>query len=168
MERMSVPFPSSERHSALTAQEYGRLRMLNDELKRAEHWITQRGKEMVLSYSLAVAQERHAADGQLDEDVELIASVVFLARDDQRHFATIDNQIIAQIDIPILSKFDRSGSSSLAGTCTKISDAHHSEPWSQLLLDLYDRALQQDLPKLLSIGALCIDVVLIRQQLRSW
>ncbi|WP_179403783.1 hypothetical protein [Burkholderia guangdongensis] len=159
MERMSAPFPSGERHSALTEQEYGRLQMLNEELKRAEHWISQRGKDMVLSYSLAVAQERHTADGHLDEDVELIASVVFLAR---------DNQIVAQIDIPILSKFDRNGHSSRASIRTKISDARHSEPWSQLLLDLYDHALQQDMSKLLSIGSLCIDVVLIRQQLRSW
>ncbi|MBN3786584.1 hypothetical protein [Burkholderia sp. Ac-20353] len=168
MERMSVPFPSSERYSTLTAREYSRLQMLNEELKRAEHWITQRGKDMVLSYSLAVAQERHAADGRLDEDVELIATLVFLARDDQPPFATRDNRIVAQIDIPILSKFDRNGNSSLSGIHTKISDARHNNPWSQLLLDLYGRALRQDMSKLLSIGSLCIDVMLIRQQLRSW
>ncbi|AIO37091.1 hypothetical protein DM39_4186 [Burkholderia cenocepacia] len=152
----------------MTAQEYGRLQMLNEELKRAEHWIAERGKEMVLSYSLAVAQERHGADGRLDEDVELIATLVFLARDGQRHVATRDNQIVAHIDIPILSKFDRNGNSSRASIRAEISDARHSEPWSQLLLELYGRALQQDMSKLLSIGSLCIDVVLIRQQLRSW
>jgi hypothetical protein len=168
MERMSAPFPSGERHSALTAQEYGRLQILNEELKRAEHWITQRGKDMVLSYSLAVAQQRHAAGGRLDEDVELIATLVFLARNNQAPSTTRDNRIVAQIDIPILSKFDRNGSSSSAGIYTKFSDTSHNDPWSPLLVDLYDRALQQDMSKLLSIGALCIDVVLIRQQLRSW
>lgn len=168
MERMSVPFPSGERRSALTEQECDRLQMLNDELKRAEHWIAQRGKDMVLSYSLAVAQERHATDGRLDEDVELTATLVFLAADDQSPVAAGNNRIVAQIDIPILSKFDRRGSSPLAETHSKISDPRHNAPWSQLLLDLYDCALQQDMSKLLSIGSLCIDVVLIRQQLRSW
>ncbi|WP_175031885.1 hypothetical protein [Burkholderia lata] len=168
MEQMSVPFPSSERYSTLTVREYGRLQMLNVELKRAEHWITRRSKDMMMSYRLAVAQERHAADGRLDEDVELIATLVFLARDDQPSFATKDNRIVARIDIPILSKFDRDGSSSLAGIYTKTSDTRHNNPWSQLLLDVYDRALQQDMSKLLNIGSLCIDVMLIHQQFRSW
>ncbi|KWN76927.1 hypothetical protein WM23_25670 [Burkholderia ubonensis] len=113
---MSVPFPSGECYSTLTAREYGRLQMLNEELKQAEQWIAQRSRDMVLSYSLAVAQERHAADGHLDEDVELVATLVFLVGDDQWSFATRDNRIAAQIDIPILSKFDRSGGSSLART----------------------------------------------------
>jgi hypothetical protein len=40
--------------------------------------------------------------------------------------------------------------------------------WCSLFLNLYERALQGDTVKLLSIGALCVNVVLAQQQLRSW
>ncbi|MDE1007392.1 MAG: hypothetical protein OSB38_17145 [Paraburkholderia fungorum] len=154
--------------AALTAQEYGRLKALNEELKQAERWIRRRGKDMVVSYSLAAAQERHAFDGQLDEDVELAATMLFLTKTDSPPTTTKGDRIVAQIDIPILSKLHRLENTAPVTLRTDVEEGRSNDPWCPLLLDLYNRALQQDTTKLLSIDALCIDVVLIRQRLRSW
>lgn len=164
---MPTPFPSNECSIPLTGGEYNRLQTLNSELLKAEQWITQCSKDMVLSYTLATARERHANDGRLDEDVELTAILIFLARNCRAGAPTLDDRVITQISIPILSKLHFDGNASTINLRTNVDDTHQS-PWHQLLLELYERALLRDKAKLLSIGSICIDVILIQQRLTSW
>lgn len=167
MDQPATPFPSAEQCMQLTAWEYSRLQMLNSELTKAERWIVQRSEDMVLSYSLAAAQERHADDGGLDEDVELTATLIFLAGEGQPGAPIPDHRIITQIRIPILSKLRANRSASTAHQRANDYGAQRG-PWNQLLLELYNHALQCDKTRLLSIGSICIDVILVHQRLRSW
>ncbi|GAB2883718.1 hypothetical protein GCM10027093_18330 [Paraburkholderia jirisanensis] len=124
MDHLPIPFPSIDFRITLTEQEYSRLQTFNSEVIEAEQWITQHSKDMMLSYSLAAAQERHAENGRLDEDVELTATLFFLANDDQPDVPNTDDRVIAQISIPILSKLRLDGRTSSANLCTDVNDAH--------------------------------------------
>ncbi|PVY24694.1 hypothetical protein C7413_12683 [Paraburkholderia silvatlantica] len=58
----------------------------------------------MLSYSLAAVQSRNADDGSLDEDVELVAALLFLAGALESGRINAGDQVVAEIRIPILSK----------------------------------------------------------------
>ncbi|WMY09542.1 hypothetical protein [Paraburkholderia phenoliruptrix] len=158
--------PSSGLGTDFNEQDCSRLRLLNDELARAEQWITRRSSEMVAAYGLATAQTRHT--DQLDEDVELIATVLFLLRSDHPDFVPGRHGVVARIDIPILPATLREDDVHCDGTRTVWPFRDRSDNWCPLFLDLYERALRKDTAKVLSIGTLCIDIALIQQQLRSW
>ncbi|MDP9155446.1 MAG: hypothetical protein M3O74_14490 [Pseudomonadota bacterium] len=152
----------------LSKQEYDRLLTLNEQIDQAEQWINRRSHDMVTAYSLATAQARHADNRKLDEDVILTATLLFLVREDHPAFLPKRNNILARIDIPILPATSTDENSSYPDLSTVPDSAQRRSDWNPLLLNLYERVLQQDTAKLLSIGALCIDVALIEQQLRSW
>jgi hypothetical protein len=152
----------------LSKQEYDRLLMLNEQIEQAEQWIYRRSRDMVTAYGLATAQARHADNGNLDEDVNLIATVLFLVQEDHPAFLPERDNILARIDIPILPATSTDENSAYPGLNTVSDSAQRRSDWNPLLLNLYERVLQRDTAKLLSIGALCIDVALIEQQLRSW
>lgn len=147
-------------------QDCSRLRLLNDELAQVEQWITRRSSEMVAAYGLATAQTRHT--DRLDEDVELIATVLFLIRKDHPDFEPGRHRVVTRIDIPILPATLREDDVHCNSTRTAWPFRDRRENWCQLFLELYERALQKDTAKVLSIGTLCIDIALIQQQLRSW
>jgi hypothetical protein len=150
----------------LNQQDCSRLRLLNDELRQAEQWITRRSREMVAAYGLATAQTRHT--NRLDEDVELIATVLFLLRTDHPDFDPRRHGLVTRIDIPILPATLREDNVHCDDARTAWPFRDRRENWCPLFLDLYERALQKDTAKMLSIGTLCIDIALIQQQLRSW
>lgn len=150
----------------LNEQECSRLRLLNDELARAEQWISRRSSEMVAAYGLATAQSRHS--DRLDEDIELIATVLFLLRKDHPDFAPGRHRVVTRIDIPILPATLRESDANGNGTRTAWPFPDRGENWCALFLALYEHALQKDTAKVLSIGTMCIDIALIQQQLRSW
>jgi hypothetical protein len=150
----------------LNEQDWSRLRLLNDELTQAEQWITGRSSEMVAAYGLATAQTRHT--DRVDEDVELIATVLFLLRNDHPDFDPVRHGVVTRIDIPILPATLREDDVRCNGARTAWPFRDRRENWCPLFLDLYERALQKDTAKVLSIGTLCIDIALIQQQLRSW
>ncbi|WP_124800690.1 hypothetical protein [Paraburkholderia phosphatilytica] len=150
----------------LNEQDRNRLRLLNDELAQAEQWITRRSSEMVAAYGLATAQTRHT--DRLDEDVELIATVLFLIRKDHPDFEPGRHGVVTRIDIPILPATLLEDNRHCNGVRTPWPFRDCRQNWCPLFLDLYERALQKDTAKLLSIGTLCIDIALIQQQLRSW
>lgn len=150
----------------LNEQDCSRLRLLNDELTLAEQWITRHSSEMVAAYGLATAQTRHT--DRLDEDVELIATVLFLLRKDHPDFDAGRHGVVTRIDIPILPATLRQDDVNCNGTRTAWPFRDRHQSWCPLFLDLYERALQRDTAKVLSIGTLCIDIALIQQQLRSW
>ncbi|WP_153141883.1 hypothetical protein [Paraburkholderia agricolaris] len=152
----------------LSKQEYDGLAALNEQIERAEQWIYRRSRDMVTAYSLAAAQSRRNNNGKLDEDVSLIGTVLFLIRDDHPAFLPEHDNILARIDIPILPATSVEKNSSHPAPRTGSDLAQRHSDWNALLLHLYERVLQRDTAKLLSIGALCIDVALIEQQLRSW
>ncbi|MFM0210067.1 hypothetical protein PQQ96_21935 [Paraburkholderia sediminicola] len=165
---MSDGLPRSGRWADLSKQEYDRLLALNEQIEQAQRWLYQRSRDMVAAYSLAAAQARHADNGSLDEDVNLIATVLFLMREDHPSFLTESDNIVARIDIPILPRASFNESSSCPDLSNVSDPVRSRSDWNPLLLNLYERVLQRDTAKLLSIGALCIDVALIEQQLRSW
>lgn len=150
----------------LNEQEYSRLLLLNDQLVQAEQWIKQRSIEMVAAYGLATAQTRHT--DRLDEDVELIATVLFLLRKDHPDFVSTRHSVVTRIDIPILSATLREDDVHCDGARTVWPFQHSSNNWCPLFLKLYECVLRKDTAKVLSIGTLCIDIALIQQQLRSW
>jgi hypothetical protein len=152
----------------LSKQEYDRLLTLNEQIEQAEQWIYQRSRDMVTAYSLATAQARHADNGNLDEDVILTATLLFLVHEDRPALLPERNNILARIDIPILPSTSTDEHSPYPDLSTVSDSAQRRSDWNPLLLNLYERVLQRDTAKLLSIGALCIDVALIEQQLRSW
>jgi len=152
----------------LSKLEYDRLLTLNEQIQQAEQWIYRRSRDMVTAYSLATAQARHADNGNLDEDVNLIATVLFLVQEDHPAFLPERDNILARIDIPILPATSTDENSPYPDLSTVSDSAQRGSDWNPLLLNLYERVLQRDTAKLLSIGALCIDVALIEQQLRSW
>jgi hypothetical protein len=151
----------------LSKQEYDRLLALNEQIEQAEQWIYRRSRDMVTAYSLAAAQARHVDNGNLDEDVNLIATVLFLMREDHPGFIPERDNILARIDIPILPAPNTDKKSAHLDLSTASNSTQRSD-WNPLLLNLYERVLDRDTTKLMSIGALCIDVALIEQQLRSW
>jgi len=150
----------------LNERDCRRLRLLNDELAQAEQWITRRSSEMVAAYGLATAQTRQT--DRLDEDVELIATVLFLLRKDHPDFDHGRQGVVTRIDIPILPAPLREDDVHCSGARTAWPFRDRRENWCPLFLDLYERALRKDVAKALSIGTLCIDIALIQQQLRSW
>lgn len=150
----------------LNEQDRSRLRLLNYELAQAEQWISRRSSEMVAAYGLATAQTRHTE--RLDEDVELIATVLFLLRKDHPDFDPGRHGVVARIDIPILPATLREEDRHCNGTRAAWPFRDRSENWCPLFLNLYEHALRKDTAKALSIGTLCIDIALIQQQLRSW
>jgi len=152
----------------LSKQECNRLLTLNEQIEQAEQWLYRRSRDMVTAYSLAAAQARHADNGNLDEDVSLIATVLFLMREDHPAFLPERDNILARVDIPILPATSTDENSPYPDLSTVSDSAQRRSDWNPLLLKLYESALQRDTAKLLSIGALCIDVALIEQQLRSW
>ncbi|MDR6383435.1 MULTISPECIES: hypothetical protein [Paraburkholderia] len=146
--------------------ELNRLSILNEQLVQAEQWIDRRSREMVAAYGLAAAQARHGE--RTDEDVELVATVLFLLREDHPDFLHGQHNVVTRIDMPILP-------ATSCGENVRRDDVRTASPfpefsvkWCSLFLNLYERALQGDTVKLLSIGTLCINVVLAQQQLRSW
>jgi hypothetical protein len=152
----------------LNRQERNRLLTLNEQIEQAERWIYRRSRDMVTAYTLATAQARHANSGKLDEDVNLIATMLFLMREDHPAFLPGCNNIVARIDIPILPTRSAEDNSTYPDPSTASGSAQGRNDFNTLLLNLYERVLQRDTAKMLSIGALCIDVALIEQQLRSW
>ncbi|WP_233342950.1 hypothetical protein [Burkholderia cepacia] len=150
----------------LSEQDCSRLRLLNDELAQVEHWIRHRSSEMVAAYGLATAQTRHT--DRLDEDVELIATVLFLLQNDHPDFDPGRHGVVARIDIPILPATLVKNDAHCSDTRTVWPFWDRRENWCPLFLELYERALQKDTAKALSIGMLCVDIALIQQQLRSW
>jgi hypothetical protein len=152
----------------LSTLEYCRLHTLNNQLEKAEQWICRRSRDMVTAYSLAVAQARHADDGRLNEDMNLVATMLFLMREDDSAFRQGQHNIVARIDIPILPAPSTEQNALYPELSTVSNSAQRRGDWNPLLLNLYERVLQRDTAKLFSIGALCIDVALIEQQLRSW
>lgn len=150
----------------LNQQDCSRLRLLNDELRQAEQWITRRSREMVAAYGLATAQTRHT--DRLDEDVELIATVLFLLRTDHPDFDAGRHNVVTRIDLPILPATARKNDGHCSSAQTALQFQGRRENWCPLFLELYERVLQKDTAKVLSIGTLCIDIALIQQQLRSW
>ncbi|KWF06402.1 hypothetical protein [Burkholderia pseudomultivorans] len=150
----------------LSTQDCSRLHLLNDELAQAEQWISRRSSEMFAAYGLATAQTRRT--NRLDEDVELIATVLFLLRKDHPDLIAGRHSVVTRIDIPILPATRREDDvrGSSARTSWPLRD--NRDNWCPLFLDLYERALRKDIAKVLSIGTLCIDIALIQQQLRSW
>lgn len=150
----------------LSEQDCTRLRLLNDELTQAEQWITRRSSEMIAAYGLATAQTRHT--DRLDEDVELIATVLFLLRKDHPGFVPGHHNMVTRIDIPILPAKPREDAIDRNGARAVRPPQQSRVDWCPLFLDLYERALRKDTAKMLGIGTLCIDIALIQQQLRSW
>lgn len=165
---MSDGLTWSGRWANLSKQEYDRLLTLNEQIEQAEQWIYRRSRDMVMAYSLAAAQARHANNGNLDEDVNLTATVLFLMREDHPGFLPENENILARIDIPILPARSTDKISTSPDMSTASDLTQRRNDWNPLLLNLYERVLQRDTVKLLSIGTLCIDVALIEQQLRSW
>ncbi|WP_213762422.1 hypothetical protein [Caballeronia sp. dw_19] len=165
---MSDELPRSGRWANLSRHEYEQLLTLNEQIEQAEQWIYRRSRDMVTAYSLATAQARHADNGNLDEDVNLIATVLFLVQEDHPAFLPERDNILARIDIPILPAISTDENSPYLDLSIASDSAQRRSDWNPLLLNLYERVLQRDRAKLLSIGALCIDVALIEQQLRSW
>jgi hypothetical protein len=165
---MSDKLPRSDRLANLSKQEYDRLLTLNEQIAQAEQWIYRRSRDMVTTYSLAAAQARHADNGRLDEDVNLIATMLFLTREDHPAFLPGRNNIVARIDIPILPAPRAEENSTYPKLITASDSTQCRSDWNPLLLNLYEQILQRDNAKLSSIGALCIDVALIEQQLRTW
>lgn len=159
---------SAHAFANLSKQEYDGLLALNEQIEQAEQWIYRRSRDMVMAYSLAAAQSRHTNNGRLYEDVNLIGTVLFLMRDDHPAFLPERDNILARIDIPILPATSVEENSSHPDLSAASDLAQRHSDWNALLLHLYERVLQRDTAKLLSIGALCIDVALIEQQLRSW
>lgn len=146
--------------------EQNRLSVLNGQLAQAEQWIDRRSHEMVAAYGLAAAQARHGE--RIDEDVELVATVLFLLREDHSDFLAGHHNVVTRIDIPILPAIS-GGENVRPDDVKKTSLFPRRRPeWCSLFLNLYERALQGDTVKLLSIGALCINVAFVQQQLRSW
>lgn len=150
----------------LNKQDTNHLRLLNDELALAEKWITQRSSEMVAAYGLATAQSRHT--DRLDEDVELIATLLFLLRKDHPDCDRGRHGVVTRIDIPILPPTPCGDDVECSGPRTTWPFRHRRGNWCPLFVDLYERALRKDMAKVLSIGRVCIDIALIQQQLRSW
>jgi hypothetical protein len=150
----------------LNEQDRRRLRQLNDELAQAEMWISRRSSEMVAAYGLATAQSRHT--DRLNEDVELIATVLFLLSKDHPDFDLGRHDLVARLDIPILPATPREGNGRCNNARPPWPFRDHRENWCPLFQELYERVLQKDTAKMLSIGTLCIDIALIQQQLRSW
>ncbi|MFT4436008.1 hypothetical protein ACMX25_21795 [Caballeronia sp. 15715] len=165
---MSDEVSRSGRWANLSKQEYDQLLTLNEQIEQAEQWLYRRSRDMVTAYSLAAAQARHADNGNLDEDVNLIATLLFLVREDHPAFLPGQDNIVARIDIPILPAPGTDENSPYPDLSMVSDSAQRLSDWNPLLLNLYERVLQRDTAKLLSIGALCIDVALIEQQLRSW
>jgi hypothetical protein len=152
----------------LSKQEYDGLFTLNERIEQAEQWIHRRSSDMVTAYSLAAAQARHVENGKLDEDVSLIATMLFLMRQDHPAYLPGGDNIVARIDIPLLPRASVREYSTHRDLLTASKSTQCRRDWNPLLLNLYEQVLQRDTAKLSSIGALCVDVALIEQQLRSW
>ena len=148
-------------------QDYHCICALNNQLEEAQRWIDRRSREMIAAYGLAAARARHTET--LNEDVGLVATILFLVCEGHPTFRPERTNILARIDIPILPASGTGENSAYQDSNTAPCSAQiGGSDWNPLFLNLYERILQRDMAKLLSIGALCIDVALIEQQLRSW
>lgn len=160
--------PESRNWTVLSERDQHRLLTLNEQIVVAERWIYHRSQELVMAYGVATAQARHANDGKLDEDVDLVATMLFLLRDDHPDFLIGKSNIVARIDIPILpAPKTRAKRSRVDQRVTSQLLEPRSE-WNQIFMNLFDDALQGDMTRLLSIGGLCTDISFIQQNFRYW
>ncbi|SHJ40280.1 hypothetical protein [Paraburkholderia terricola] len=166
MEKIPDKQPPSGHLTDVHEFEKNRLSTLNEQLVQAEQWIDRRSREMVAAYGLAAAQARHGE--RIEEDLELVATVLFLLREDHPDFLHGQHNVVTRIDIPILPATRGAENVGHADVRTASPFPDLSVKCCSLFVNLYERALQGDTAKLLSIGALCINVVLAQQQLRSW
>ncbi|MEX3960307.1 hypothetical protein C9I57_30835 [Trinickia symbiotica] len=166
MQEMPDKWPPPGPSTDMSEQDYRRLRMLNEHLQQAEQWIDRRSRKMLTAYGLAAAQSRHTE--HLEEDVALVGTILFLRRDDQPRLRPEKHNVVARIDIPILSTAGRVDEPRVANARIVCPPANDHANWCSLFVNLYEQALQRNLTELLSIGALSIDVALIQQHVRSW
>lgn len=121
-----------------------------------------------MAYGVATAQARHANDGKLDEDVELVATMLFLPREDHPDHLSANSSVVARINIPILPVSKIHAKPSYVAQRAISQFLEPRSKWNQIFLTLFDDALQEDVAKLLSIGGLCTDVAFIQQNLCHW
>ena len=169
---MTIPHSTGKRQLVdLNADELSRIRVLNQKLTDAEHWIRERAQQCLAAYYEAGGVKNHHFDSHLSEDVEVEAKVTCILRADHLDFKDDDDNIVAELNasFPLVEGCED-------GLCVTnwnelgavgdhpLTDVH----FCYLFHDLFDHVLRRDWDMTLAVGGLWIDVAIVQQRMLSW
>jgi hypothetical protein len=163
-------FERSRRLADMTVHELAQLRLLNEKLIQAEHWIHRRVTQCRFDYYTAGGQEAANLESHVSEDFEVDASVWCVLRETHLDFKTDDDNIVAQL----------SGAALLVHNEDKLGVENWNEVWEPephplsdmrfcwLFHDLFDHTLKGNWERMLDIGGVWVEVTLTQQREVYW
>lgn len=158
----------SAEFALLTFEERESLRLLNKKLWATEEWIRYRHARSLECYYGAGGLRRHRHSDALLEDVETEVVVQCVLREDHPDWKEDDDNAVATLLMPYGCL--REHNPRLNWNEFRNWDAHplQDEYHCFLFHDLCDHVLEYDWEKLLSIGGIWTDVILIQQRAERW
>jgi hypothetical protein len=156
--------PAARSSDDLSDAEIDRLLLINQKLAAAEQWILLRQAQALSDYFKAGGVQYHTYSDELREDLETEVEICCVLREDHPGFDEDDDNIVAK-----LIWLDGIYSDDIGITdwnqC-QLSDGHRlqHEPHCYLFHYLTEHVLGYDWDRVLSIGAIYIDVGLIQQR----
>jgi hypothetical protein len=153
----------------MTVRELANLRLLNEKLQQAEHWIHRRAARSLFDYHKAGGLKAARLDEQNFEDVEMDATVCCLLRETHPEFNPNGDNIVARLNAGLLlaaeAELGRGNWNEVwESEPHPLSDMHFC--W--LFHDLFDHQLKGDWNRMLDVGGLWIEVSLIQQREMYW
>jgi hypothetical protein len=162
--------PSNRRRLAdMTVRELARLRLLNDRLQQAEHWIRRRAARCLFDYHKAGGLKAVRLDEQTYEDVEVDATVCCILHESHPNFELDKDNIVAKLDAGLLLVEKN-----------ELREGNWNEVWEQephplsdmhvcwLFHDLFDHQLKGNWDRMLDIGGVWVEVAMAQQREEYW
>jgi hypothetical protein len=166
---MVKPHNRERRLADMTVRELANLRLLNEKLQQAEHWIHRRGARCLFDYHKSGGLKAGRLDEQTFEDVEVDATVACVLRETHPDFNPNEDNIVAKLNASLLLVAEAELG---RGNWNEVRE---SEPhplsdmqFCWLFHDLYDHQLKRDWNRMLDVGGLWIEVSLIQQRNMCW
>ena len=169
---MKLTNPTGKRKlTDLSADELSRIRVLNEKLTDAEHWIRERAQQCLAAYYAAGGVKNHHVDPHLSEDAEIEAKVACILRKDHPDFRVDDDNIVAELNASFLLVEGCEEDLRLTNWSELGAVDDHPLPdvhFCYLFHDLFDHVLRRDWDMTLAVGGLWIDVLLVQQRMLTW
>ena len=153
----------------MTVRELARLRILNDRLQQAEHWIHRRAARCLFDYHKAGGLKVGTVDAHTVEDVEVDATVCCVLPESHPDFEPDKDNIVATLSAgPLLVEKNELGE----GNWNEVWE-HEPHPLSDmrfcwLFHDLFDHQLKGNWDRMLDVGGVWIEVTITQQRDECW
>lgn len=153
----------------MTVRELAQLRLLNDKLTEAEHWVHRRAARCLFDYHRSGGLKAAKLDERTFEDVEVEAIVSCILSETHPDFRPDEDNVVATLNAGVLlienNELDKENWNEVPEREPHpLSDMHFC--W--LFHDLFDHRLGGDWNRMLQIDGLEIEVTLKQQRGMYW